>query len=219
MPPVFPSGAVGAGLGDVIEDVVRSAGRLAAAAAGLSGAAVREPSGLPDWTRGRVLAHVAYSADAYTWLLELARTGREPGPRADPARAARDAVLPAEPPAERLRASLGRFTDGARALPAPAWERLVPALAGWRHPAWYLLLRALVQRVRRRAADHHHRRRRGPARRRVLHPAGPVAARRRPLRREHHGHRPGTRHRPAARLGRQGLSRPADLRAAPAPAP
>ncbi|WP_416482768.1 maleylpyruvate isomerase family mycothiol-dependent enzyme [Streptomyces sp. CL12] len=143
MSPVFPSGTVGAGLGDVIEDVVRSADRLAAAAAGLSEAAVRAPSGLPEWTRGQVLAHVAYSADAYTWLLELARTGREPGPRADPARVARDAVLPAEPLAERLRVSLRRFTDGACALPAPAWERLVPALAGWRHPAWYLLLRGL----------------------------------------------------------------------------
>nr|WP_244174381.1 maleylpyruvate isomerase family mycothiol-dependent enzyme [Streptomyces murinus] len=127
----------------MIEDVVRSADRLAAAAAGLSEAGVRAPSGLPEWTRGQVLAHVAYSADAYTWLLKLARTGREPGPRADPARVARDAVLPAEPLAERLRASLGGFTDGARALPAPAWERLVPALAGWRHPAWYLLLRGL----------------------------------------------------------------------------
>ncbi|MEU3032590.1 maleylpyruvate isomerase family mycothiol-dependent enzyme [Streptomyces incarnatus] len=143
MSPDFPSGTVGAGLGDVIGDVVRSAGRLTAAAAGLSGTAVRAPSGLPDRTRGQVLAHVAYSADAYTWMLELARTGREPGPRPDPARVARDAVLPAGPLAERLRESLGRFTDGARALPAPAWERLVPALAGWRHPAWYLLLRAL----------------------------------------------------------------------------
>ncbi|MYR01223.1 maleylpyruvate isomerase family mycothiol-dependent enzyme [Streptomyces sp. SID6139] len=143
MSPGFPSGTVGARLDDVIEDVVRSADRLAAAAAGLSEAGVRAPSGLPEWTRGQVLAHVAYSADAYTWLLKLARTGREPGPRADPGRVARDAVLPAEPLAERLRASLGRFTDGARALPAPAWERLVPALAGWRHPAWYLLLRGL----------------------------------------------------------------------------
>ncbi|OIK23939.1 hypothetical protein VT52_029980 [Streptomyces malaysiense] len=127
----------------MIEDLARSAGRLASAAAGLSDAAVRAPSGLPDWTRGQVLAHVAYSADAYTRMLELARTGREPGPRADPARVARDAALPAGRLAERLRASLGGFTDGARALPAPAWERLVTALAGWRHPAWYLLLRGL----------------------------------------------------------------------------
>ncbi|WP_432030056.1 hypothetical protein [Streptomyces sp. 1222.5] len=28
-------------------------------------------------------------------------------------------------------------------MPAPAWERLVPALAGWRHPTWYVLLRCL----------------------------------------------------------------------------
>ncbi|MFY4722626.1 maleylpyruvate isomerase family mycothiol-dependent enzyme [Streptomyces sp. LaBMicrA B280] len=143
MSPAFPSHTVGAEPGDVIEDVAGSADRLARAAAGLSEAAVRAPSGLPDWTRGQVLAHVAYSADAYTWMLDLARTGREPGPRPDPARVARDAVLPAGPLAERLRASLERFADGARALPAPAWERLVPALAGWRHPAWYLLLRCL----------------------------------------------------------------------------
>ncbi|MER6332139.1 maleylpyruvate isomerase family mycothiol-dependent enzyme [Streptomyces sp. NPDC001034] len=139
----FPSGTARAGVDDVVEDVARSADRLVSAALALSEAALRAPSGLPGWTRGHVLAHVAYSADAYTWLLGLARTGREPGPRADATTVARDAVLPAERLADRLRTGLDRFTNGARALPAPAWGRPVPALAGWRHPAWYLLLRCL----------------------------------------------------------------------------
>lgn len=55
----------------------------------------------------------------------------------------RDGALPAGRPAEELRASLDRFTTEARAMPAPAWDRQVPAPAGWWHPAWYLLLRCL----------------------------------------------------------------------------
>lgn len=85
--------------------------------------------------------------DAYVWLLRHAHAGRAPGPRTDAATLAaaveRDAALSAERLATRLRESLDRFVAQARALPGPAWDRLVPALAGWRHPAWYLLLRCL----------------------------------------------------------------------------
>ncbi|WP_055709326.1 maleylpyruvate isomerase family mycothiol-dependent enzyme, partial [Streptomyces puniciscabiei] len=133
--------------GEHVEDVVRSGDRLVRAASGLSDAGLRAPSGLPGWTRGHVLAHVAHSVDAYVWLLRLAHTGREPGPRADAATLSaaieRDAALSAERLATRLCESLDRFAAQARALPAPAWDRPVPALAGWRHPAWYLLLRCL----------------------------------------------------------------------------
>ncbi|MFI1071297.1 maleylpyruvate isomerase family mycothiol-dependent enzyme [Streptomyces puniciscabiei] len=134
-------------VGERVEDVVRSGDRLVRAAAGLSDAGLRAPSGLPGWTRGQVLAHVAHSVDAYVWLLRLAHTGRAPGPRADAATLSaaieRDAALSAGRLATLLRESLDRFAAQARALPAPAWDRLVPALAGWRHPARYLLLRCL----------------------------------------------------------------------------
>ncbi|MER6142000.1 maleylpyruvate isomerase family mycothiol-dependent enzyme [Streptomyces sparsogenes] len=132
---------------DAVGYVVGSGDRLVRTAARLSDTALRAPSALPGWTRGHVLAHVAHSVDAYVWLLELAHTGREPGPRTDAAALAsaveRDALLSADDIAVRLRENLDRFTAQARAMPAPAWERLVPALAGWRHPAWYLLLRCL----------------------------------------------------------------------------
>ncbi|MQY37357.1 hypothetical protein SRB17_53610 [Streptomyces sp. RB17] len=142
----LPGFGAGAGAGP-IEDVVRSGDRFARAAAGLSGPGLRAPSGLPGWTRGHVLAHVAHSVDAYVWLLRLAHTGRAPGPRTDAATQAaaieRDATLSAEGLAARLREGLDRFAAHARVLSGPAWDRLVPALAGWRHPAWYLLLRCL----------------------------------------------------------------------------
>ncbi|MFF8864162.1 maleylpyruvate isomerase family mycothiol-dependent enzyme [Streptomyces sp. NPDC015139] len=131
----------------LLDDVERSGDRLVRAAAGLSAADLRGPSGLASWTRGRVLAHVRHSAEAYVRLLRLARAGREPGPRADAAAPAaaveRDGELPAGRPAEELRAGLDRFTAEARAMPAPAWDRRVPAPAGWWHPAWYLPLRCL----------------------------------------------------------------------------
>ncbi|MGW5460185.1 maleylpyruvate isomerase N-terminal domain-containing protein [Streptomyces sp. NPDC003996] len=51
--------------GGRIEDVVRSGDRPVRAAAGLSGTELRARSGLPGWTRGQVLAHVAHSVDTY----------------------------------------------------------------------------------------------------------------------------------------------------------
>ncbi|MET8808247.1 maleylpyruvate isomerase N-terminal domain-containing protein [Streptomyces sp. NPDC004546] len=80
-------------------------------------------------------------------MLRLAHTGRAPGPRTDSVTLAtaveRDAALSAERLTARLRESLDRFAAQARAPPAPAWDRLVPAPPGRRHPAWYLPLRCL----------------------------------------------------------------------------
>ncbi|MGW1984142.1 maleylpyruvate isomerase family mycothiol-dependent enzyme [Streptomyces collinus] len=132
---------------EAVGHVVASGARLVRTAARLSDTALRAPSALPGWTRGHVLAHVAHSVDAYVWLLGLAHTGRAPGPRTGAAALAsaveRDALLSADAIAARLRQNLDRFTARARAMPAPAWERLVPALTGWRHPARYVLLRCL----------------------------------------------------------------------------
>ena len=132
---------------DALGYVEGSADRFLRTATRLSDTALGAPSALPGWTRGHVLAHVAHSVDAYVWLLGLAHTGREPRPRTDAAALAsaieRDALLSADGIAALLRDNLDRFTAQARVMPARAWERLVPALAGWRHPAWYVLLRCL----------------------------------------------------------------------------
>ncbi|WP_265562826.1 maleylpyruvate isomerase family mycothiol-dependent enzyme [Streptomyces hygroscopicus] len=136
-----------AGIHGLIDDVTRSALRLFDSVAALTDGELRSPSGLEGWTRGHVLAHVSRSADAYVWLLRLARTGAEPGPRPDAAALARAVEETAGLSAARLvtevRRSLEQFLDQARAMPVPAWDGLVTALAGWRHPAWYTLHRCL----------------------------------------------------------------------------
>ncbi|MFF3073699.1 maleylpyruvate isomerase family mycothiol-dependent enzyme [Kitasatospora sp. NPDC057904] len=138
-----------------LPDAVRaSAARFAASVSALTEAEARGPSALPGWSRAHVVTHVARSADVYTWLLALARTGVEPGPRADGATlerllhegARRD--VPAL--AADLRASLDRLLDEVSAMPAERWSVLVSALAGWKHPAWYTLHRA------RRELEVHH---------------------------------------------------------------
>ncbi|KUL51392.1 hypothetical protein ADL22_06230 [Streptomyces sp. NRRL F-4489] len=140
-------GSGGAGAARLIEEITRSGARFGATAGGLTDAQVRAPSRLPGWTRGHVLTHVARSLDVYTWLLGLARTGVEPGPRAgkdELARAVADgAGRPAAEQAADVRGALGRLIADARALPAEAWPRLVTALAGWAHPAWFTLFRCL----------------------------------------------------------------------------
>ncbi|MFJ9615226.1 maleylpyruvate isomerase family mycothiol-dependent enzyme [Streptomyces noursei] len=135
-----------AGISALLDDVRASAARLATTLDALTDLKAREPSALPGWSRGHVITHLARSADAYHWLLTLARTGVEPGPRADAATldralrvgAARDA---AELVAD-LRGSLNRLFDEAGAMPSGRWPTLVSALAGWRHPAWFTLHRA-----------------------------------------------------------------------------
>ncbi|MGW0202053.1 maleylpyruvate isomerase N-terminal domain-containing protein, partial [Nonomuraea sp. NPDC003201] len=56
-------------------ELASATGRLLATAASLSDADLAEPSLLPGWTRGHVLAHVAQNADSHLNLLTWAKTG------------------------------------------------------------------------------------------------------------------------------------------------
>ncbi|MDH6108728.1 maleylpyruvate isomerase [Kitasatospora sp. MAP12-15] len=129
-----------------IDEIGRSGARLGASVAALSDADLRAPCALPGWTRGHVVAHVARSVDAYLWLLALARTGAEPAPRQGADAITRAVQDGAGRPAAELTADLGsrlaRLAEECVAMPADAWDTLVPALAGWLHPAWYTLHRA-----------------------------------------------------------------------------
>ncbi|MEU9125421.1 maleylpyruvate isomerase family mycothiol-dependent enzyme [Streptomyces sp. NPDC048506] len=144
----------GADIAVLLDDIQRSTARLSVTLDALTILEAREPSTLPGWSRGHVITHLARSADAYRWLLTLARTGTEPGPRADAAaldRALREgAARNAAELVTDLRRSLDRLLDEARAMPTQHWPTLVSALAGWRHPAWYTLHRA------RRELETHH---------------------------------------------------------------
>ncbi|MEV6103416.1 maleylpyruvate isomerase family mycothiol-dependent enzyme [Streptomyces sp. NPDC051940] len=91
--------------------------RLLAAAAGLDDAALAEPSLLPGWTRGHVLAHLARNADALVNVL----TGRPMYASAE----ARDADIEAGAP-RPLAAQLDDLRETAARLDA-AFDALSPA--------------------------------------------------------------------------------------------
>ncbi|MGQ7747127.1 maleylpyruvate isomerase family mycothiol-dependent enzyme [Streptomyces sp. WC2508] len=138
----------------VLDGVHSSAARLITTLDALTDRKAREPSSLTGWSRGHVVTHLARSADVYRWLLTLARTGTQPGPRADAVTL--DRVLHegagrsgAELVAD-LHTSLDRLLDEAASMPAERWSTLVSALAGWRHPAWFTL-----HRCRRELETHH----------------------------------------------------------------
>ncbi|MER7772273.1 maleylpyruvate isomerase family mycothiol-dependent enzyme [Kitasatospora sp. NPDC096140] len=141
-------------LAALLADVRGSAERLVAGLDGLTDRQAREPSALAGWSRAHVITHLARSADAYRRLLATARTGVEPGPRADAAALDRALRTGAERGAAELladlRCSLDGLFDEAAAVPVDRWTALVSALAGWRHPAWFTLHRA------RRELETHH---------------------------------------------------------------
>ncbi|MFF8312360.1 maleylpyruvate isomerase family mycothiol-dependent enzyme [Streptomyces lydicus] len=95
--------------------------RLLVSVGKLDDAAVGEPSLLPGWTRGHVLAHLARNADALANLLTWARTDiRTPmyaSPAARDADIERDADRPLAAHVEDLRESATRFDAAADALP------------------------------------------------------------------------------------------------------
>ncbi|WP_030809780.1 maleylpyruvate isomerase family mycothiol-dependent enzyme [Streptomyces sp. NRRL F-2799] len=95
--------------------------RLLSAAAELDNAALAQPSRLPGWTRGHVLAHIARNADALVNVLE----GRPMYVSAETRDAdiERDAPRPLETHLTDVRDSAARF-DAAGSAPGD-WNRVV----------------------------------------------------------------------------------------------
>jgi maleylpyruvate isomerase len=102
------------------------------AAAGLHPAQIGQPSRLPGWSRGHVLAHLSRNADALTNLLTWARTGVEtrmyssPSDRENGIRAGAGREQPEQ--LRDLAASGARFAAAAAAVPAD--RRSLPVVSG-----------------------------------------------------------------------------------------
>jgi maleylpyruvate isomerase len=111
------------------QEVDRATARFLDTATTLTDANVLEPSLLPDWTRGHVLAHVARNADSLINLLTWARTGVETRQYANPGD--RDAGIAAgasRPIAEQIadvKSASDRFADVCANQPADAWAAVL----------------------------------------------------------------------------------------------
>ncbi|BAJ31306.1 MULTISPECIES: maleylpyruvate isomerase family mycothiol-dependent enzyme [Kitasatospora] len=115
----------------------------------LEPAAVGEPSALPGWTRGHVLAHLARNADSLVNLLTGARTGTDVPQYATPE--SRDADIEAgagRPLAEQLadvRDSQRRFLAAAALLAPEDWTAPVTHRSGHVFPAWQIPAKRLAE--------------------------------------------------------------------------
>jgi maleylpyruvate isomerase len=94
-----------------LESVREATGRLLAAATALDNALVTQPSRLPGWSRGHVLAHVSRNADAFVNVLDGRPMYASDADRE--ADIARDAVRPLDEHLADLRASAARFERAA----------------------------------------------------------------------------------------------------------
>ncbi len=123
--------------------------RLLVSLGKLDDAAVREPSLLPGWTRGHVLAHLARNADALVNLLNWARTDvRTPMYASADARTAdieRGAHRPLAEQLADLRATADRFDAAADALPDDRFGYEVEMRNGVVERAERLALRRLAE--------------------------------------------------------------------------
>ncbi len=133
-------------LNDLIDDATQ---RLLGTARLLTDPDLREPSLLPGWTRGHVLAHLAGNADAMRGLLAGARAGQDrPAYASAEARAAgieQGAQVPAKDLVTALADSAMAFRTVARQLTEEAWAFPVRILDSARFPASQLLTRRLVE--------------------------------------------------------------------------
>ncbi|MFI6844544.1 maleylpyruvate isomerase family mycothiol-dependent enzyme [Kitasatospora sp. NBC_00085] len=134
--------------------VVQSTGHLLHGVSGLKPEAVAEPSALPGWTRGHVLAHVARNADSLVNLLNGARTGTDIPQYAS--NEARDQDIEAGAPRpldvqlDDLRASAERFAAAAALLPDEAWTATLRHRSGYTFPAHDLPWKRLME------VEYHH---------------------------------------------------------------
>lgn len=123
----------------VLDRVAEATERLLRTAKNLADADLPEPSLLPGWTRGHVLAHLARNADSLVNLLLWARTGIETPQYAS--QLLRDHDIEAgstRPLAEQitdLETSAARFATLAGTLPDDAWHARVRTRGGREIPA------------------------------------------------------------------------------------
>ncbi|MGW4124234.1 maleylpyruvate isomerase family mycothiol-dependent enzyme [Nocardia sp. NPDC004711] len=139
----------------LLDTVAAATERLLPAIAALGDADLVEPSLLPGWTRGHVLAHLSRNADSLVNLLLWARTGIETPQYAS--QFLREADIEAGAPRplrdqlEDLTASAERWLDLARVMPADRWPTLVRNRQGGEIPAtripWMRLLEVEIHHV------------------------------------------------------------------------
>jgi maleylpyruvate isomerase len=133
----------------MIDRIQLAVDQLLESAAKLSDEQMREPSLLPDWSRGHVLTHIARNSDGMRNLVSWAETGVETPmyPSAE-ARAA-DIEAGASRSGDELKADVSvtseSFVAKARELPQEAWLAEVRMMLGPAQPAWSLLGRRLFE--------------------------------------------------------------------------
>jgi len=119
---------------DAVSELAAATAHLVRSIKGLPDIAVGEPSLLPGWTRGHVLAHLARNAEAGTRLLSWARTGvpsyeyeslaaRAGAIEAGAGRRAADLV-------DDVRRTAEEFAAAAEDMPKDGWQRMVRYTAG-----------------------------------------------------------------------------------------
>jgi maleylpyruvate isomerase len=123
----------------LLEQITAATEQFLDSAAGLSDADVREPSLLPDWTRGHVLSHLARNADGGSRLLTWARSGVETPEYPSMAARAEEIEAGAGRSAgdllDDVRVSAARFAYLYGRMPVEAWQNLVRWTGGQQHPA------------------------------------------------------------------------------------
>ncbi|MFJ9695733.1 maleylpyruvate isomerase family mycothiol-dependent enzyme [Kitasatospora sp. NPDC101183] len=126
-----------------LKQVEEATARLLATLAGMDPEAVAEPSGLPGWTRGHVLAHLARNADSLVNLLH--GLPQYAGGEARDADIERDAPRPLDVHLADLRDSHARFAAAAAATTAEFWGSEVRHRSGYLFPAYEIPLKRLIE--------------------------------------------------------------------------
>ncbi|MEV6771066.1 maleylpyruvate isomerase family mycothiol-dependent enzyme [Nocardia sp. NPDC051030] len=138
-----------------LDTVAAATTRLLDAVGALRDADLVDPSLLPGWTRGHVLAHLSRNADSLVNLLLWARTGIEtPQYASDFLREAdieAGAPRPLREQLEDLTAASERWLALARVMPADRWQTTVRNRKGGEMPAtrvvWMRLLEVEIHHV------------------------------------------------------------------------
>lgn len=135
--PAGPPSTAAAEPGATVTGVAEATAVLLAQLEGLGDEAARAPSGLPGWSRGHVLAHLARHADAQTRVVRAAIGGRlvPPYPGGAAGRAAEIEAGHGRPAAELVadvRESAERLAEAWRAVPPDGWSRPTQAVSGTR---------------------------------------------------------------------------------------